>query len=297
MMETLSKELVGEVRAARSVDLSQLSLRMAVQVTARVVGLTNSSVKGMARRLDTFFEGDPTTVAWDPRSVLAMLRRNSALLRFYYLDVKPAIRARRRHRQSDVISQLLDAGFSDPDILTECVTYGAAGMVTTREFITVAVWHLLDDPALLDRYREAEMGERLDILNEMLRLEPVVGHLYRRTTRPMSLPTPDGVPEVPNGALIDFDIRAINADAATVGALPLNLCPARELPRAVPSTLLSFGDGHHRCPGAAIAIMEAEIFVTTLMRDDIVSDGPPTVQWNELVQGYDLDGLWIRRAR
>lgn len=133
-----------------------------------------------------------------------------------------------------MISQLLDEGFSDFDILTECVTYGAAGMATTRELITVAAWHLLDDPALLHRYRRGEMAERLDIVNETLRLEPVVGHLYRRTTAPVTLATPGGDQEIGAGALVDLDIRAINADAQVVGAESLSLRPDRELPRLVP---------------------------------------------------------------
>lgn len=302
MMESLSDDLVGRLRTDKAVDLSQLSLRMAVEVAARVVGLTNSSLNGMSRRLDSFFEGDPTHVARDPRSLLASLRHSSALFRFYWLDVKPAIRARRRqavadgaHHGEDVISQLLEAGFSDLDILTECVTYGAAGMVTTREFISVAVWHLLDHPELLDRYRRADTDERLAILNETLRLEPVVGHLYRRTTAPLTVDTEDGPREVAVGTLIDLDVRAVNADAATVGAEPLGLCPDRELPRTVPPTVMSFGDGHHRCPGAPIAIMETEVFVSTLLKYDVVADQPPEVEWNALTQGYDLNAFWIRR--
>lgn len=310
MMESLSDELVGRLRTDKPVDLSRLTLRMAVEVAAQVVGLTNSSLNGMSRRLDSFFEGDPTHVARDPRALLATLRHSSALFRFYWLDVKPAIRARRKqrasqgehsdgstgeHRGEDVISQLIDADFGDLDILTECVTYGAAGMVTTREFISVAVWHLLDHPELLDRYRRAEMDERLAILNETLRLEPVVGHLYRRTTAPLTLDTADGPREVAVGTLIDLDVRAVNADAATVGAEPLGLCPDRSMPRAVPPTVMSFGDGHHRCPGAPIAIMETEVFVSTLLRFDVVADAPPQVEWNALTHGYDLNEFWIRR--
>jgi cytochrome P450 len=41
-----------------------------------------------------------------------------------------------------VVSQLLSLGFRDLEILTECLTYAAAGMVTTRELIGVAGWHL-----------------------------------------------------------------------------------------------------------------------------------------------------------
>ncbi len=295
MMEALAAELVGTVRSDRWTDVSQLSLRMAVQVAGRVVGLTESSVAGMSRRLESFFHGDPLSRVRSPRGVVRTLRRSTALLRFHHLDVKPAIRARRKERREDVISQLLEQGFSDLDILTECVTYGAAGMVTTREFITVAVWHLTDDPPLMARYLAAERPERLAILEEALRLEPVVGHLHRRTTAPLILDGPGGPVELPAGTLVDLDVRAANADPEVAGADPLGLCPDRDLGRTVPPTMLSFGDGHHRCPGAPIAIMETEVFVTALLRDGIEVQGPPEVKWNPVTQGYDLDRLMVRR--
>ena len=302
MMEVLSRRLVGQLRTDRGHDLSDLSLSMAVEVAARVVGLTNSSLRGMTRRLDTFFDTDsapgrrtPVTVL---RSALGTARRHTATLRFYWLDVKPAIRARRRHpgRSDDVISQLLDQGFSDLEILTECLTYGAAGMVTTREFITVAAWHLLDDPTLLARFRAGDRDDRTTLLNETLRLEPVVGHLQRRAERDVTLPGPDGDIEVSAGDLVDLDIRAANADGATVGDRPLQLVPGRDLPRGVPATLMSFGDGNHRCPGAPIAIMETEIFLTALFARDVVAAGPPRVRWNPVSTGYDLDSFDIRLA-
>lgn len=296
MMSALSERLVSQIRTDRRVDLSALSLRMAVEVAARVMGLTDSSLAGMTRRLNTFFEGDPIATRLTPRNLAKMLRTQSAIFRFYWLDVKPAIRSRRRAPREDVISQLLEQGFSDTEILTECLTYGAAGMVTTREFITAAAWHLLDDPGLLERYRSSDRQGRLDLLSETLRLEPVVGHLFRRATAPVTLTGPDGDVVLPAGTLVDLDIRAINADPATVGAQPQGLCPGRELPRGVQPALMSFGDGNHRCPGAVIAIMESEIFLSTLFRHDLVPEGPPTVRWNAVTQGYDLDGFLIRRA-
>ena len=296
MMQQLSDDLVGQLRRDRPVDLDKLSLTMAVQVAARVVGLTNSSPAGMTRRIEGFLQGGPPSNRRSPAAILRLVHNRTTLLRFFYLDVKPAIRARRRQPGDDVISTLLAQGFSDLDILTECVTYGAAGMATTREFITVAAWHLLDRPDLLARYRAAEMDERLEILSEILRLEPVIGHLTRRTTESVTLPTPDGDQVVPADALIDVDIRATNADPDTVGALPLSLCPARELPRSVPPVLMSFGDGHHKCPGGPMAIMESEIFLTTLLSRDVVSAAPPRVRWNALTQGYDLDRFLLRLA-
>ena len=296
MMEELSERLVGELRADRAVDLSALSLRMAVEVAARVVGLTDSSLRGMTRRLDTFFDGDPMSARVTLRTLPQLARTQTALWRFYWLDVKPAIRARRRRPREDVMSQLLHQGFSDLDVLTECVTYGAAGMVTTREFITVGAWHLLEEPALAARFRAGDREERTRILHEALRLEPVVGHLMRRATRATTLVGAGGTVEVEPGDLVDLDVRAANADPHAVGAEPLGLCPDRAVGQGVPPAALSLGDGHHRCPGGPIAVMEAEVFLSALFRRDVAADGPPQVRWNPVSMGYDLDRFMLRLA-
>ncbi|GAA1843032.1 cytochrome P450 [Microlunatus capsulatus] len=296
MMESLAAQLVGGLRTDRAVDLSQLSMGMAVEVVARVVGLTASSRRGMSRRLSSLFDGDPLSSGSGVLGRLRAARTGTATARFYWQDVKPAIRARRRAPQEDVISQLLADGFRDLDVLTECLTYGAAGMVTTREFICVAAWHLFDDPDLLARYRAGDRDARQALLQETLRLEPVVGHLYRRLRAPLAVDVDGAEQTLPAGALVDLDLRAANADEATAGGEPLSLCPGRPLPRAVPPALMSFGDGHHRCPGAPIAIMESEIFLSALFAQDVVAEGPPRVAWNPVSQGYDLDRLMVRRA-
>lgn len=297
MMDQLSEKLIAPLDDGAPVDVAALSLPMAVQVAARVVGLTDSALPGMAGRLEAFFRGDILGRSWHPRAVLSKLRSSTALLRFHHLDVKPAIRARRGKPGEDVISHLIQHGYTPTEILTECVTYAAAGMVTTREFITVASWHLLDDRELLGRYRAADRAGRLQILEEILRLEPVVGHLYHRTVEPMTV-TWEGVEhELPVGTMLDLDIRAINADAATVGAEPLGMRPGRDmLGRGVSPSVMAFGDGNHRCPGAPIAMMESEIFLSRLFRDELVAAGAPEVSWSDLTEGYELRRLIIRRA-
>ena len=46
MMEALVDDLIGTLEKRKSADLSQLSMRLATQVAAQVVGLTNSSITG-----------------------------------------------------------------------------------------------------------------------------------------------------------------------------------------------------------------------------------------------------------
>ena len=289
MMEKLSDQLIQKLKRKKQLDLSQLSMVLAVRVAGQVVGLTNS-FPGITRRLDAFFEGDFAEMGWSPRALIRMLKNQSRMLAFFYLDVLPAIRARRRAPKEDVISHLLAQKYSDLEILTECVTYGAAGMVTTREFICVAAWHLLEQPALRQRYLAASEEERYAILHEILRLEPVVTRLSRRATADIELESNGTRVTIPRDEKINVYIDDANTDTAIVSEVPLALCPGREIKGdRVPEMLMSFGDGVHRCPGAYIAIQETDIFLQRLLAIEslrIVSK--PSISWGELTTGYEL---------
>nr|MDT0667678.1 hypothetical protein [Micromonospora sp. DSM 115978] len=108
-------------------------------------------------------------------------------MRFFFRDVRPAIKARRAARQDDVISHLIDEGYPDKAILIECMTYAVAGMVTTREFIVMCAWHLFDDDALRARFAAGDEADQVAILEEILRLEPVAAMLHRRATEATDL--------------------------------------------------------------------------------------------------------------
>ena len=297
MMHTLAGHLIAQIRPGREVDLSQLTLRMAVQVAAQVVGLTNSRPDGLGRRLESFLR-EPATFA--PGSLLARAQRILSLgnlLQFYLRDVRPAILARRRQPQSDVISHLIGKQYSDREILIECVTYAAAGMATTREFISMAAWHLLQHPDLRARYLAAPDAERTDLLHEILRVEPIVRHLYRHATAEIVLPSGPTTVTIPPGALIDLYVYAANADAAVVGADPLAVCPGRPLQGdRIGSMLESFGDGAHRCPGAYLAIQETDIFLQRLLvLPDLRISRAPTLTWDRLTMGYELRRFMVTR--
>ena len=338
LMEVRAERLVTEVRTAleagRTVDLSDLGLQYSVEVAAQVIGLTESDIDGMARRLERVFtvpaqlpesrieddKADPTEPSTqtagqddpDPgqrrdlrarvvsragavvdrfAAVYGNARATLPTTLFYLKDVKPAIAARRLEPDEDVISHLVEQGYSDPEILTECLTYGAAGLVTTREYISIATWHLLGDPELRERYTSADEPERYRILHEILRLEPVVGSLYRRATEPMTLTDGDTEHHIPKGAVMALSIRAANADPDAVGEDPLGLCPARDLASGTKPEAMSFGDGNHRCPGNALAIQETDILLTRLLALPLVLKNDPSIGWLDLIAGYELRGV------
>jgi len=295
LMERLADEIVGEVAASGRAELSSLAMRMAVEVAAQVVGLTDSRKPGMPGRIEAFIENGAARLSWDPRQLVRFVKLQKAVADYFTVDVKPAIAARRSEPKDDVISYLISQGRSDQDVLIEAITYGAAGMVTTREFIAMAAWHLLDDAELRRRYLEAGERERHEILAEVIRLEPVVGRLYRRLQS--DLPLAEGETLLA-GARVAVDIRSANADAAAVGPHPLCLDADRQVTgKGVQRYGLSFGDGHHRCPGSFLALEEADVFLHRLLSlPGLRLAKAPTVSFNELVQGYELRDMWVEVA-
>ena len=291
--------LLADARATGFCRLDDLALLYTVEVTAEVVGLTHAPVPAMARRLVSFFNQPPvdltrpdfgrTRAMWARAAVNALV----PIGRFYLADVRPAIRSRRRQRQRDVISHLLDEGYGDADILVECVTYGTAGMVTTREFIAMASWYLLTDDDLRARYTGAPEAERHAILHEIMRVEPVVGHLYRRATAPITVTDGEDAFTIEPGDLVDVAVRPANADERAVGSDPLAVCPGRPLPSGVHASALSFGDGAHACPGRPLAIIETDVFLRELLGRSPRLVTAPSIGWDDLIAGYSLRGMVV----
>jgi len=295
LMESCADALLAEAAASGKFRLDDLALYYAVEVTAEVVGLTDSPVRRMSRRLVSFFNQPPFDITRPdlgrtPRQwAQAAVNGLGPVLRFYLSDVRPAIRERRKRPRQDVISHLIAEDYTNADILVECVTYGTAGMVTTREFIAMAAWHLLTNDPLRERYLVAGQPERVAILNEIIRLEPVVGHLYRRAQGEFEIADGDQTWTVAAGDLLDLSVRTANTDPAAVGEAPLGLCPERPLPSGVNPAVLSFGDGAHKCPGQPLAILESDVFLTRLLalKPTIVTE--PELGWDDLIAGY-----WLR---
>ena len=123
-----------------------------------------------------------------------------------------------------------------------------------------------------------------------MRLEPVVGHLYRRATHDIQLTVGSESVTIPQGALLDLHIHAANTDERVTGEYPFAIRPNRELHgERVGAAMLSFGDGAHRCPGSYIALQETDIFLRRLLAlEGLRMEGPPTLTWNALVTGYEL---------
>ncbi|HWQ04003.1 MAG TPA: cytochrome P450 [Longilinea sp.] len=288
MMEKYVADVLAILRRDGQADLNRLAARLAIGVASEVVGLTDSPTDGLTSRLEGILHAD-LNVDRTPGGMVRFVGVQARMLEFWLRDVRPAIRSRQAQRKEDVISHLLDNGYGSSEIIAECITYGAAGMVTTQEFICAASWHLLRQPELRQKYLGGSDEERSRILYELLRLEPVVGHLYRRAVSEVTLTSVGQTVTIPAGALIDLDIVAINLDGRTAGADAGEIIPERALMKGVSGALMGFGFGPHRCAGEFIAIAETDLFLQQFLRLAglrIVRE--PEMAMNDTIKGYEF---------
>jgi cytochrome P450 len=287
VMHRTMDEIVAKLQAKGRAPLDELSFTMAVDVTADIVGLTDSdSSEGLAGRiravLDNSMNRRPGRIGTLVFTLGMMLRVGQ----FYRKDLAPAIAARRGNPREDVISYLVAENYSKKAMIMECLSYGGAGMMTTREFIVMAAWHLFDDEALRTRFLAGPDDDQLAILEEILRLEPVASLLHRAVA--------EDIPEGVTGETLCINLRAANTDEAITGPCPHALDPDRAKRMKVAGPYMSFGDGPHRCPGAQVALHETRIFLDRLLRlPGIQLESAPEVLWNPHIQGYELRGAVV----
>ncbi|GAU71182.1 putative cytochrome P450 [Streptomyces sp. NBRC 110611] len=136
---------------------------------------------------------------------------------------------------------------SRQETIAVCYFMVIAGQATTGQMLATMLLRAVSDTALWpalgrDRALAAAWAE------EMLRREPPLTTWRRVTARPARL----GGAELPEGAQLLLMLAATGSDPRMF-ARPERLCPHRPHAREH----LSFGLGRHRCPGAALARMEA----------------------------------------
>jgi cytochrome P450 len=281
-----AERLIENFRTKGRARLDDISFMLTSTVVAEIVGLTETPLRPMMRRIENA-NGAPDVWRGGIRKLLAPLKSKLFGLAFFIRDVKPAIAARRKQRREDVISRLIDEGRSDIEILVECTTFGLAGMGTTREFIVVAALHLFERSDLRARFLEGDDAEKMEILKEILRLEPQASMIYRTANEPV-----DGLQLEPiaAGQQLSLEIRAANLDEAAVGPNPTRIDPDRARKMKNNGAWMSFGDGGHFCPGWQVALTETRVLLDRLFRvPGIRLTRYPDMKWTPpMLQSYQF---------
>jgi pimeloyl-[acyl-carrier protein] synthase len=131
----------------------------------------------------------------------------------------------------------------------------AAGHETTTNLIGNGVLALLRNPEQLRDLRKHKEELIAGAVDELLRYDPPVQWMSRVTGETMTL----GEQEIPRGEILLASVGAANRDPAVFPD------PERLDIRRTDNRHLSFGAGGHFCLGAALARMEAETAIGTLI--------------------------------
>ena len=289
LIESTADEIMADLKLKKRADLRVLSRQMATVVASAVIGL--NPTKAMIRRLDTMLHSPPFSrnpiVQW-----LQTLRGNYLRFAFFFGDVMPAISRRRKSPQNDVVSHMLSKGKRPLDIWVECVVYAAAGMATTQEFICIVLLHCMRDEKFRNIMMSDHTSARYEALNEILRLEPVIGKLYRRTHEPVTLSSEGKEVTISEGEKITFHVYDINVDSKAVRESPTQLHAQRKMEKGVYRSMIGFGSGPHRCAGEHLALAETDIFINKILQiPGLRIESGPTIKRNDTVEGYEVNDL------
>lgn len=200
---------------------------------------------------------------------------------FSYLHA--IVRDRRRSPAGDMISSLVQVEFdgerlSDHDVVAMAHLLLAAGNETTRTLLSNAVALLLSHGDQLRRVREDPLLVP-SMIDEVLRFEPPVQMTFRIAAQDVTL----GDQTVPAGAPLLVSIAAANRDPRVFPD------PERFDVGRSPNRHLAFAMGIHRCLGAPLATLEAEVTLPVLLErlpDLRLGDTPPTLRPDALTRGY-----------
>jgi len=291
MIEKTADDIIAELLRVKRLDLKTLTNRMATVVAATVVGLDPNP--GLIKRLDAMLHS-PTPPAPGLARIWFEITSNLPRLAFWWLDVRPAINKRKRSPQDDVVSYMLSKNKSNLAIFAECIVYGAAGMATTQEFIMISLMHALENPTMRAALTSPDQSVRYEALHEILRLEPVIAKIKRKTVEPVTLTSAGETHTIPAGAKINFHIYDVNVDKRAVSAEAQCLNPHREFESGIYRSLAGFGSGSHRCAGEHVAIAETDVFLRKLLAlPGLRVESQPTILRNDTVEGYEISNYFI----
>ncbi len=175
--------------------------------------------------------------------------------------------------REDVLSQLVRAGETDDEELRDqLMTLLLAGHETTTTGLAWAFERLLRHPEALARAREGEDAYLDAVVQETLRVRPVIPVVLRKLTTPVEL----GGWQLPAGVTVMPAITLLHVDP-TLFPEPARFRPERFLEDGEGSTYtwIPFGGGRRRCLGAAFASFEMRVTLRTILAHTVLRADQP----------------------
>jgi cytochrome P450 len=246
-------------------DLVPLARRMALRISAEVVGLEDvdksrlAQLTGLVARL-----GDGILIQWTTRDHAEVMRDAVACKEEFWADfVQPALEKRRAQQAAgqalagtDLISVLMTdttLDWSDDDILKEALLYMTAAAFTTATAVTHSVAELTDwlpdHPEAREKLTDPAFLRVVGM--EALRLHPGRHVLIRAAAEKTTMP--DGTIVEP-GQIVLVDKFHANMDEEAYGGGVDTFNPYRTIADGTAAYGLSFGAGRHQCIGKPLVI-------------------------------------------
>ena len=173
----------------------------------------------------------------------------------------------------DVLATLVRASGDDQmtadEIRDQLVTLLLAGHETTATGLAWTIERLTRHPAVLASARDAANQDDqtyLDaLITESLRVRPVVPDITRLLVKDVTIGSGDSTLRLPAGTRVDPAIYLVMRSPKRYPD-PLAFRPERFLgKRPDPSVWLPFGGGSRRCLGAAFALTEMRVVLSTIL--------------------------------
>jgi len=252
LIQEIVNELLDGIAGRAEFDLvSELAWPLPVIVIAEMLGIPREDRERFKRWSDAMV----ATLGGDYSSLDEARRSNEELVEY----VSRVIADRRKQPRDDLISRLVAAEESgqrltEDEMLGTVALLLVAGNETTAHLISSGILVLLRNPEQMARLR-ADPSLLPSAIDEMLRYTGPV-HTTRRTAREDVL---FGGAEIKRGEVVVGILAAANRDPDKY-ANPDTFDVARN-----PTDHLAFGDGIHFCLGAALARLEGQIAIGTLL--------------------------------
>ena len=210
--------------------------------------------------------------------------------------LRDEIRERRRDPQlqerDDVLSRLIVGGEDDDEELRDQImTLLVAGHETSSTGLAWTFERLLRHPTALARAREGEDAYLDAVVQESLRVRPVLPVVLRQLRAPVSL----GGYELPAGITVMPSITLMHENPALFSE-PRRFKPERFLDGGEGGTYswIPFGGGRRRCLGAAFASFEMRVVLRTILElAELRADVPA----DERVRNHHITLVPARGAR
>ena len=246
-----------------------------------VIGVTDPvRLRALRETLPAAVPTDPTLMAmWvvSPLEYVGRWRRFRRTVERANRLLREEIAARRTdpdlEQREDVLSQLVRAGETDDEELRDQImTLLLAGHETTTTGLAWTFERLLRHPEALARASEGEDAYLDAVVQETLRIRPVIPAVLRQLKAPVEL----GEWQLPAGVTLIPAIMLMHHDP-TLFPEPKRFRPERFLEDGAASTYtwIPFGGGRRRCLGAAFASFEMRVALRTILQNTTLRADQP----------------------